>query len=820
MNYNTLTPAAYEQRRFDLMVNVEENGQVKLNPYIDSKGYVTIGVGFNLHSASVRDTVLTSFGVSNTGTDRRYYQQLVSILSKKYETEAQDILESVRRQLNTVMSQRTAGATFAFADTQQVRIVFNQLAPGYETEVSNRVPGVPPNTRERLALFSLAYNNATTLLPVGSKLSQAIANGNRGEAWYEIRYGSNKDALSATPPADAGGIAKRRYYEAQVFSLYDDPANVTLAEAEQAYRMLTKHRPDMLKYEQLYGTDPNGSTPEQEAQRIATANANYRLTGTVDQVQTLVQAFNAAKDILIADLLSRYAILQEQGLNPNDYRSTDILMASDPAKGATLELNARDGDERSANNILIGTAHNDVLTGGKGDDKLMGGDGMDRYIWEEGDGRDTIIDSDRQGWIVIKGVSETIVPSSFRPDPSRPNTWVSRDGNITLTHNSPWRLVLSDGSEIGLGNFTDGDFGIRLRDLPATPERTLFLGTEETDVYTSMGSPISPTSNADEIDALGGNDEVAGRGGSDKLLGGDGNDRMHGYEVRAAYDPSDFTSDGIPIFTIPDLRNDDDDELNGGLGNDQLFGDEGRDTLRGGPGVDLLDGGLGDDVLDGEEDNDELLGGEGADELYGGAGQDILWGWALGWSFNPNSVASYGILNGQVVVDGDDILDGGADSDQLYGFAGNDILQGGAGDDVLWGDNLPNRAFALSGNDFLSGGTGNDQLLGDGGDDTLFGGPGDDTLWGDSGAVPASQDGQDFLDGEDGNDQLIGGGGTDVLYGSAGLDTLWGGAGDDTLSGGDDNDTLYGEDGNDTLLGDAGDDVLQGNDGHDYITGR
>src|SRR5215467_10654321 len=132
MNYNTLTPAAYEQRRFDLMVNVEETGQVKLDPYIDSKGYVTIGVGFNLNTASVRDRVLTTLGVSNTGTDRRYYEQLVSILSEKYKTGDQNELTRVRQRLNAVMSQRTAGATFAFADTQQVRSVFDQLVPGYE----------------------------------------------------------------------------------------------------------------------------------------------------------------------------------------------------------------------------------------------------------------------------------------------------------------------------------------------------------------------------------------------------------------------------------------------------------------------------------------------------------------------------------------------------------------------------------------------------------------------------------------------------------------------------------------------------------------
>ena len=182
---------------------------------------------------------------------------------------------------------------------------------------------------------------------IGPGLLKALKDGNRAEAWYEIRFGSNKNALSAKPPSDAGGQAKRHYYESQVFGLYDDPANVQLAEAEQAYRMLTKHRADILKYEKLYGTDPNGSTPEQEAKKIAAANNDFSLPDA-DKVQTLVQAFNAAKNTLIADLLSRYAILQEQGLNTSDYRSTDILMASDPARGATLELNARDGDERSA----------------------------------------------------------------------------------------------------------------------------------------------------------------------------------------------------------------------------------------------------------------------------------------------------------------------------------------------------------------------------------------------------------------------------------------------------------------------------------------
>src|SRR5207302_1750654 len=119
---------------------------------------------------------------------------------------------------------------------------------------------------------------------VGPKTSllKALKAGNRAEAWYEIRFGSNE--------AELDGYAKRRYYEAQVFGLYNNPANVELPEAEQAYRMLTKHRSDILQYEKDFGTDPNASTSEQPAENIASANSDYHLTGTADQVQTLVQA--------------------------------------------------------------------------------------------------------------------------------------------------------------------------------------------------------------------------------------------------------------------------------------------------------------------------------------------------------------------------------------------------------------------------------------------------------------------------------------------------------------------------------------------------
>ena len=151
----------------------------------------------------------------------------------------------------------------------------------------------------------------------------------------------------------------------------------------------------------------------------------------------------------------------------------------------------------------------------------------------------------------------------------------------------------------------------------------------------------------------------------------------------------------------------------------------------------------------------------------------------------------------------------------LVAQGGNSLLEGGAGDDVLVGDQLTapaapedsmdvlrntlglpadadedavrvaitadpgkletlaDSALPLGAADTLLGGEGRDVLLGMGGDDSLDGGAGDDALFGGTGA--------DSLSGGDGNDWLKGGTGDDWLSGGAGADTLDGGAGNDLL---------------------------------------
>ncbi|MGE6295197.1 type I secretion C-terminal target domain-containing protein, partial [Aeromonas media] len=161
---------------------------------------------------------------------------------------------------------------------------------------------------------------------------------------------------------------------------------------------------------------------------------------------------------------------------------------------------------------------------------------------------------------------------------------------------------------------------------------------------------------------------------------------------------------------------------------------------------------------------------------------------------------------------------------------GSDRIDGGAGDDILFGDAV--RFTGISGEgyaaikQYVSGklGAGSvtdaqvhsyitdhasefDQSSSNDKADVLIGGDGNDILFG--------QGGDDFLFGGAGNDILFGGAGNDTLYGESGNDSLYGGSGNDTLFGGIGDDTLSGGLGNDILVGGLGNDILKGDAGAD-----
>jgi hypothetical protein len=119
-------------------------------------------------------------------------------------------------------------------------------------------------------------------------------------------------------------------------------------------------------------------------------------------------------------------------------------------------------------------------------------------------------------------------------------------------------------------------------------------------------------------------------------------------------------------------------------------------------------------------------------------------------------------------------------------------ISGRGGNDVIYGynDEPLDRA------ETLDGGAGDDLIFGQAGDDTLVGGRDNDTL--------LSGPGSDEVRGDDGSDVLRGGTGPDQMYGDDGGDVLCGDAGDDVLNGGAGNDHLYGGVGADRAFGGNG----------------
>ncbi|WP_421311186.1 type I secretion C-terminal target domain-containing protein, partial [Aeromonas sp. 603757] len=225
-----------------------------------------------------------------------------------------------------------------------------------------------------------------------------------------------------------------------------------------------------------------------------------------------------------------------------------------------------------------------------------------------------------------------------------------------------------------------------------------------------------------------------------------------------------------------------------------------------------------------------------------------------------NSVAGFGLLTGMGVTveaiglganisyndlksyDSDGVIMTGVNASDLANailgtsvnnLPGSDRIDGGAGDDILFGDAIHFASINGEGyaaiKQYVAGklGAGSvtdaqvhdyitdhasefDQSSSNDKADVLIGGDGNDILFG--------QGGDDFLFGGAGNDILFGGAGNDTLYGESGNDTLYGGSGNDTLFGGIGDDNLIGGLGNDILVGGLGNDILKGDSGADTST--
>jgi len=401
-----------------------------------NSGYATIGVGFLVSANAegilegIDPDLRTNLGLSVDG-----YDNLVTAIENATnnvlftsdaaaQTAIQDAINGVLASAaNYEIPNPEPSFTMQYSSDpatadSQMHATFDLIVDrqgGYENQVDQWLNGDPanstsaiPDSRERLALLSLAYNgligfeknaqgipkqysNGTYILKSPS-LRQAMLNGDRAEAWYEIRYNSNLDGKNYLKSGIAPGnnidkgIAKRRYAESEIFGLFDNADSVGDADAKGAYRAYTRHREYIDKYEAAYGV---GGT---RGDQIAEAN-NYGITfnGTALDVSGLQAELTDAYDYLTKTYITdkgigitvdwqNILVGEDNGSNGTTdtryYRSTDIDV-----------LTSSDNSD-----LIFGDSGNDVIQGGLGTDVLYGGSGVDIYKYRPGDGADVIVD--------------------------------------------------------------------------------------------------------------------------------------------------------------------------------------------------------------------------------------------------------------------------------------------------------------------------------------------------------------------------------------------------------------------------------------------
>ena len=417
--------------------------------------------------------------------------------------------------------------------------------------------------------------------------------------------------------------------------------------------------------------------------------------------------------------------------------------------------------------ILFGEAGDDVLQGGAGWDILDGGNGADTmdggldavpdvayYEYRTTDLTIDLSDGAPDGG-PEDGVGDTLVQVDTIRAGSGNDTLVGSDRDEEL---DGW--YGNDSISGGAGNdFLWGQEGDDVLDGGLGADQLLGGGGFNTVDYSSRVNPVFVTPLGGGPDGEAGENDDVGEGFG-IILTGSGNDVITGYDYSEVIvsGPGDDQIDGAvgddEIYAGPG-----NDTVNGGNNDDALIGGPGADTLQGGDGEDLvsyeersapisvdLDGQSGDDGEAGEGDTvfadvEDAVGGSGADALTGNASDNALIG------------------------------NGGADS--LSGLAGNDFLQGGLGADTIsGGDGLDavaytDRSAAVSVD--LDGQTGDDGEPGEG-----------DTTQGDVEDIVGGA-GDDLLVGNDTANVIVGGAGNDRLKGFEGVDLFDAGAGNDTV---------------------------------------
>ena len=471
---------------------------------------------------------------------------------------------------------------------------------------------------------------------------------------------------------------------------------------------------------------------------------------------------------------------------------------------------------------VYGGASPDVLTGGLGTDELYGGPGDDYVVASPATVGEPSSATD------VLGADARLV------------------GVLPGAGSSTKLLVGGTGRDRIYG--ADGPsriFGDTMNDACATQSDPVSAQPGESPTDDDASDLIFGGNGVDVVNAGGAGDWVYAAGADDSVCGNAGDDRLYGG------DDDDLVQGGSGA-----------DQGYGEAGADQVYGNDDGDTLYGGAGEDRVQGNNGADWLDGGVEADVILGGtskaastDGADVLLGAEGADIMVGDNAQTDEPGSKPYPTDLASTDATVGGNDYLVGGDDDDAIYGGLGDDRTYGGNDDDYLEGNPGTDRIYGEVGDDDIIGGS---SELASGSEtgrpdvnDNLDGGAGQDVIAGDNAsitrtatahplmtgrvltarAVDLADEGAGSPAGVSGGDTIDSGGGTDVVFGQRGNDVVSLGDEADYGEGGPDADTIHADAGDDDVVGGSyapasggtgqpdARDVLFGDDGHDVVLG-
>ena len=132
LNFSPLSSSQYSNLKFSILSKVEENSDPKERIYFDSKGIPSIGIGMNLRVGNVFDEIIIeTFGVEKSGTDKKYYDEINSIIkSTSYSnaSQMQAALDQVMlNRYNDPVISKDKRSDFAFENNAEIQNVLHLL---------------------------------------------------------------------------------------------------------------------------------------------------------------------------------------------------------------------------------------------------------------------------------------------------------------------------------------------------------------------------------------------------------------------------------------------------------------------------------------------------------------------------------------------------------------------------------------------------------------------------------------------------------------------------------------------------------------------